>query len=196
MMIHTMNNPLEKRADIDLVDGITQRDEPSLAEVYRRHGGPVYGLALRILRNPDLAEEIVQEVLLRLWREPHKFDPGRGSLRSFLLAHTHGRSVDVIRSESSRRTREERDALLTPESGWSLEEEVWEMALADHVRTALEELEEIERRPIELAYFGGLTYRQVAHLLDTPEGTIKSRIRTGLKRLNGALIRYGLAPVS
>ncbi len=196
MMIYTMNEPLDKRADIDLVDGITQRDEPSLAEVYRRHGGPVYGLALRILRNPDLAEEIVQEVLLRLWREPHKFDPGRGSLRSFLLAHAHGRSVDVIRSESSRRTREERDARLTAETGWSLEEEVWEMALADHVRTALEELEEIERRPIELAYFGGLTYRQVAHLLDTPEGTIKSRIRTGLKRLNGALTRYGLAPVS
>jgi RNA polymerase sigma-70 factor, ECF subfamily len=196
MMIYTMNEPLDKRADIDLVDGITQRDEPSLAEVYRRHGGPVYGLALRILRNPDLAEEIVQEVLLRLWREPHKFDPGRGSLRSFLLAHAHGRSVDVIRSESSRRTREERDARLTAETGWSLEEEVWEMALADHVRTALEELEEIERHPIELAYFGGLTYRQVAHLLDTPEGTIKSRIRTGLKRLNGALTRYGLAPVS
>ncbi len=191
-----MNETLSRRADTDLIDGITQRDEPSLAEVYRRHGGPVYGLALRILRNPDLAEEIVQEVLLRLWREPHKFDAGRGSLRSFLLAHAHGRSVDLIRSESSRRTREERDARLSAETGWSLEEEVWEMALADHVRTALQELEEIERRPIELAYFGGFTYRQVARLLDTPEGTIKSRIRTGLKRLNGALTRYGLAPVS
>ena len=168
----------------------------ALAEVYRRHGGPIYGLAKRLLKNPDHAEEVVQEVLLRLWKNPEKFDSDRGSLRSYLLSHAHGRSVDLIRSESARRIREERDARLTAESGMSLEEEVWEMALADHIRTALQELDESERRAIELAYFGGYTYREVAQMLETPEGTIKSRIRTGLKRLNGALTKTGLAPVS
>ena len=182
--------------DAELVQLVADGHEGALAEVYRRHGGPVFGLAKRIIRDTDLAEEIVQEVMLRLWNNPEKFDETRGSLRSYLLSHTHGRSVDLIRSESARRIREERDAKLAVETGLSLEEEVWEMALADHVRQALNELDEGERKPIELAYFGGYTYREVAKLLDTPEGTIKSRIRTGLQRLNGMLVKSGLAPVS
>lgn len=187
---------MKRQADIELVQELAAGHEGALAEVYRRHGGPVLGLAKRLLRNPNLAEEIVQEVMLRLWNNPEKFDGTRGSLRSYLLAHTHGRSVDLIRSESSRRMREEREAQLVVEAGLSLEEEVWEMALADHVRQALSELDAEVRKAIELAYFGGYTYREVAKLLDTPEGTIKSRIRSGLQRLNGVLANSGLAPVS
>jgi len=191
-----METTLNGRSDEELIGLIGRQHQGALAEVYRRHGGPVLGLAKRLLRNPDLAEEIVQEVMLRLWNNPEKFDAGRGSLRSYLLSHTHGRSVDLIRSESARRIREERDARLAVEAGLSLEEEVWEMALADHVRNALSELDEGERRAIELAYFGGYTYREVARLLETPEGTIKSRIRSGLHRLNGVLTKSGLAPVA
>lgn len=184
-----------RQTDAELIVRVTQRQEGALAEVYRRHGGPVFGLAKRLLRDPELAQEIVQEVMLRLWNSPEKYDPQRGSLRSFLLSHTHGRSVDLIRSESARRIREERDARLGVETGLSLEEQVWEMALAEHVRDALSMLDESERKPIELAYFGGYTYREVATLLDTPEGTIKSRIRSGLQRLNGMLTKSGLAHV-
>jgi RNA polymerase sigma-70 factor (ECF subfamily) len=191
-----MDTTLNQRTDAALVQLVADGHEGALAEVYRRHGGPVFGLAKRLIRDTDLAEEIVQEVMLRLWNNPEKFDDTRGSLRSYLLSHTHGRSVDLIRSESARRIREERDAKLAVETGLSLEEEVWEMALADHVRQALNELDEGERKAIELAYFGGYTYREVAKLLDTPEGTIKSRIRTGLQRLNGMLVKSGLAPVS
>jgi len=191
-----MEATLSQHNDAELVQLVADGQETALAEVYRRHGGPVFGLAKRVLRDPDLAQEIVQEVMLRLWNNPEKFDDTRGSLRSYLLSHTHGRSVDLIRSESARRIREERDAKLAVEAGLSLEEEVWEMALADHVRSALKELDEGERKAIELAYFGGYTYREVAKLLDTPEGTIKSRIRTGLQRLNGLLTMSGLAPVS
>ena len=187
---------MSRQEDIELVQQLAAGHEGALAEVYRRHGGAVLGLAKRLLRDPDLAEEIVQEVMLRLWNNPEKFDAARGSLRSYLLSHTHGRSVDLIRSESARRIREERDAKLAVQAGLSLEEEVWEMALADHVRTALNELDEGERKAIELAYFGGYTYREVAKLLDTPEGTVKSRIRSGLQRLNGLLVKSGLAPVS
>ena len=191
-----MEATLKRTTDAQLIEQVVARHEGALAEVYRRHGGPVFGLAKRLLRDPELAHEIVQEVMLRLWNEPTKFDPARGSLRSYLLSHTHGRSVDLIRSESARRIREERDARLTVESGLSLEEQVWEMALGEHVRNALSELDESERKAIELAYFGGYTYREVAKLLDTPEGTIKSRIRSGLQRLNGVLTKSGLAPVA
>ena len=186
---------IDQRSDAELIAGVTAREEGALAEVYRRHGGPVFGLAKRLLRDPELANEIVQEVMLRLWNDPGKFDADRGSLRSYLLSHTHGRSVDLIRSESARRIREERDARLNVESGLSLEEQVWEMALGEHVRDALSTLDEAERKAIELAYFGGYTYREVAKLLETPEGTIKSRIRSGLQRLNGVLTKAGLAQV-
>jgi RNA polymerase sigma-70 factor (ECF subfamily) len=190
-----MEVTLDRRTDADLIARVADRQEGALAEVYRRHGGPVFGLAKRLLRDPELAQEIVQEVMLRLWNEPNKFDPTRGSLRSYLLSHTHGRSVDLIRSESARRIREEHDARLAVETGLSLEEQVWEMAVGEHVRDALSNLDEAERKAIELAYFGGYTYREVATLLETPEGTIKSRIRSGLQRLNVALTKAGLAQV-
>ena len=185
-----------RQSDQSLVQQVAEEQEGALAEVYRRHGGQVLGLAKRIIRNTTMAEEVVQEVMLRLWNNPEKFDGSRGSLRSFLLASTHGRSVDLIRSESSRRIREERDAQIAVEEGLSLEEEVWEMALAQHVRDALSELDEGVRKAIELAYFGGYTYREVAVLLDVPEGTLKSRIRAGLRHLNSVFTAAGLAPVA
>ena len=190
-----MTGKLARHHDEELVELIADRDHGALAEVYRRHGGPVFGLASRLLRDATMAEEIVQTVMLTLWQRPEKYDPDRGTLRSFLLAHTHGRSIDLIRSESARRTREEREARLNVQAGLSLEEEVMELVLADHVKAALDELSENERRAIELAYFGGYTYREVARMLDAPEGTVKSRIRTGLQRMSRLLAERGLAPV-
>ena len=134
----------------------------------------------------------MQEVYLRLWNAPDKFDPDRGSLRSFLLAQTHGRSVDLLRSESSRRRREESDARRTAESGYDLEHEVWDLTVADRVKAAVAVLPIEERRAIELAYFGGHTYREVATMLDQPEGTVKSRIRAGMKRLATELADAGI----
>ncbi len=180
-------------SDSNLVTGISRYDQDALAEVYRRHGGAMFGLATRLLRDRTLAEEITQEVMLRLWNAPEKYDPERGSLRSYLLAHIHGRSIDLIRSESSRRTREEREArLAVVNSGKSLEEEIWTLAVGEHVKDALADLSDGEREAIELAYFGGHTYREVASLLGQPEGTVKSRIRSGLKRLRGSLIEIGV----
>jgi RNA polymerase sigma-70 factor (ECF subfamily) len=178
--------------DLQLVVAIARYDQDALAEVYKRHGGVALGLAKRLAGDHSLAEEIVQEVFLRIWNEPAKFDAARGSLRSYLLAQIHGRSVDLIRSESSRRNREEREARLDATDAYDLEREVWDLTLAEHVRDALVELPSDERSAIELAYFGGHTYREVAVLLDAPEGTVKSRIRSGLGRLRGILGEGGV----
>jgi RNA polymerase sigma-70 factor (ECF subfamily) len=187
-----VNEDLRAASDANLVVAIARFRQEALAETYRRHAGASFGLAQRITGDRALAEEVVQEVFLRLWNQPDKFDAERGSLRSFLLAQTHGRSVDLVRSESSRRAREEREARMTAESGYDLEREVWDLTLAEHVREALAELNDGERSAIELAYFGGHTYREVATMLDEPEGTVKSRIRSGLSRLRGALVDTGV----
>ncbi len=184
---------LHETSDPSLVVAVGRYDEDALAELYRRHAGPVLGLARRLLGDPTLAEEIVQEVFLRLWRNPEKFDRERGTLRSFLLAQTHGRSIDLLRSERARRQREEREALATPEeSSHDIEREVWDMTVAERVQDAMGSLTPEERSAIELAYFGGHTYREVAAILDEPEGTIKSRIRVGLRRMRSALVEAGI----
>jgi len=180
-------------SDATLVVSIGRFHQAALAEAYRRHAGAVFGLARRLLGDVALAEEITQEVFLRLWNQPENFDSNRGSLRSYLLAHAHGRSVDMLRSEGARRLREERDARRTAESGYDLEHEVGDLATAEQVRRALASIPDNERAAIELAYFGGHTYREVAAMLDQPEGTVKSRIRAGLKRLRQELATAGIS---
>jgi RNA polymerase sigma-70 factor (ECF subfamily) len=145
-----------------------------------------------VVNDRTLAEEVVQELFVRLWRAPERFDPDRGSLRSFLLAQVHGRAVDLLRSEVARRGREARDAerMLTSED--DLERAVLDLTEAEAVRSALATLSAGERQAIELAYFGGHTYREVATLLEQPEGTVKSRIRSGLLRLRAELIDAGV----
>ena len=182
-------------SDAALVIAIGRYQQAALAEAYRRHAGAVFGLARRLLNDQARAEDIVQEVFVRLWNQPDRFDPDRGSLRSYLLTNAHGRAIDLIRSDSSRRKREEREAREISDqanSGYDISHEVWDMALAGHVREALDALSEGERQAIELAYFGGRTYREVADELGVAEGTIKSRIRSGLKRLRAELSDAGI----
>ena len=185
---------LEQASDTSLVVAVARWNEPALAEVYRRHGGAVHALARRILRSEPPAEEVTQEVFLDLWRKPEKFDARRGTLRSFLLARTHGKSVDVVRSEEARKRREERTTREAATASYDIDHEVWDMAVADQVKDALGALPDELRRPIELAYFGGRTYQEVAVMLDQPEGTVKSRIRSGLGRLRVNLIERGIEP--
>ncbi len=152
----------------------------------------MFGLGRRLLTDPTMAEEVVQEVFLRLWNQPEKFDPARGSLRAYLLAQCHGRSVDRLRAESSRRQREERDLRRTAEAGYDLEHEAWDLEVASIVKDAMVKLPSEERAAIELAYFGGKTYREVAVALEQPEGTVKSRIRSGMRRMRTELAKSGV----
>ena len=185
---------LREASDAAVVVAIGRWREDALAEAYRRHGGAAFALARRLLNDNEMAEEVLQEVFLRLWNDPERFDPERGSLRSYLLAQTHGRSVDLIRSETSRRRREERDAHRTPQLTVDIEREVVESTVAEQVKKVVAGLPVEERKAIELAYFGGHTYRQVAVMLDAPEGTVKSRIRSGLQRMKKHLEARGMSP--
>lgn len=181
-------------SDAALVVSVGRWSEDALAELFRRHGGAVLSLARRVLSGDRAgAEEVTQEVFLKLWQQPERFDSQRGSLRSYLLTQAHTRAVDRLRSESARRRRETADATSrAQEPVDDLERQVADLAIAEHVRSAMEQLPDAERQAIVLAYFGGHTYREVAELLDQPEGTVKSRIRTGLRRLKEALAAEGV----
>lgn len=182
---------VREASDPSLVTAMGRHDNEALAELYRRHGGALFALAVRVLQVREMAEEVVQDILVRLWRRPDLFDPNRGSLRSYLLAQTHGRAVDVVRSESSRRVRDERDANAA-KATYDLEGEALEVLVGHEVRDAIEALSVGEREAITLAYFGDQTYREVAMLLGEPEGTVKSRIRSGLRRLRTSLVEAGI----
>jgi RNA polymerase sigma-70 factor, ECF subfamily len=179
-------------SDAQLVVSIARFSEVALAEVYRRHGGAVFGLARRVLSNESEAQDVTQDVFLRLWNHPDRFDAARGSLRSFLLTQSHGKAVDAIRSLNARRSREVRDGQLTAAAAYDMDNEAWDLALSDHVARALEGLPVQERRVIELAYFEGQTYVEVARTLGQPEGTVKSRIRQGMRRMRSALVEAGI----
>ncbi len=184
----------EDLSDAALVVAIGRWQPQALAEVYRRHAGAVYALASRVLRDSSLAEEIVQEVFLRLWARPETFDPERGRLRSFLLAQAHGRAVDAVRADVSRRRREEHSGSEPPPGDADVDDQVWNAAVAGQIRTVMAALPEKQRKALELAYFGGHTCREVAIALGEPEGTVKSRIRAGLRRMRAELNSAGIDP--
>lgn len=180
--------PMDLLGDAELAEEIRNRRGDALEEAYRRHSAAVLGLARRRLVDLTAAEEVVQEVFLRLWRNPDRFDAGRGTLRTFLLIDAGARAIEAVRSTTARRGREERSKRLDTTPATNVEQEVWESVLGDHLRDALTTLSFEERNAIELAYYGGHTYQEVAVILGAPEGTVKSRIRTGLRRLRDQLL--------
>jgi RNA polymerase sigma-70 factor (ECF subfamily) len=169
-------------------------NEAALAEAYRRYGGSVQGLARRILGPGGRADDVTQDVFVELWHRPERFDPRRGSLRAFLVTIAHGRAVDLLRSERARTRREQRSTAEDASAISGMEEQIWNRAISTQLKDAVGSLPEAERRAIELAYFGGHTYREVAALVGEPEGTVKSRIRAGLRRLRAALMQEGMEP--
>jgi RNA polymerase sigma-70 factor (ECF subfamily) len=184
--------PFAEADDVALVIAVARYNADALAEAYRRHAGAVFALAQRMLWERGVAEEMVQEVFLRLWEQPERFDRSRGSLRSFLLMDTHARCVDRLRADARRRQREEKSARTARVADYDVSLEAWDLEVGEQVRDAMAALSDGERDAIQLAYFGGHTYREVARMLDQPEGTVKSRIRSGLVRLRQQLLDRGI----
>ncbi len=164
----------------------TSMEEARFADIYREHSNAVYGLACRVC-GPALAAEVTQDVFVRFWTDPQRFDPARGSLRSFLLASTNGRAIDVVRSETARRGREDRTSRLAPAAFVESDQELLARERSEIIAKAIGELPPGERDAIVSSFYGERTYREAARVLETPEGTIKSRIRAGLRTLHLAL---------
>jgi RNA polymerase sigma-70 factor (ECF subfamily) len=184
----SMSRPDHAQAAVDRAQAAFERvrlgDESAFAEFYDEVGGVVYGTVLRVIRNPAQAEEVTQEVFVELWRTAARFDPTRGSVRTWAATMAHRRAVDRVRSEQSARDREAADATrdVVPEHD-QVAEEVAAHLDRERVAHALQGLTEPQREAVTMAYYGGLTYREVAIRLDLPEGTVKTRIRDGLIKL-------------
>lgn len=187
---------LDELDDAALVVEIRQRRPEAVEILWRRHSSAVLGVARRVTRSTVAAEEVLQEVFLRLWKAPERFNPDRGALRSFLLMEANGRSIDAIRSETSRRGTETRTVRPDRTDDDPVATEVWDTAIAEHLRDALNDLPDAEREAIELAYYGHHPYKDVATILGVPEGTVKSRIRAGLARMRDRLVAVDLGEQS
>ena len=166
---------------------LASRDEAALGEVYDQYASFVFGLAFRVIGEQRGAEDVSQEVFVSVWEKPGVFDPERGSLRTWLGTLAHRRAVDYVRREEARRRRATREAACRATSVPDVEEMATALVTAERVRAALAVLPDDQRTAIELAYFGGRTYRQVATELGIPEGTAKSRLRLGLRRVGAVL---------
>ena len=165
-------------------------DDRALGEVFDRLGAAVYRAALRVLGDPAAAQDVTQDVFVELWCHPGRYDPGAGSLRIYLALLARHRAVDLVRGQIRRIARQERNHRLSPGQPPALpSDEVVAAEAASLVRAAVGLLPESQRQVVELAYFGGLSYREVALAAGIPEGTAKSRLRLALAKLETVLDR-------
>lgn len=180
-----MARDLAHLSDEALVALVARAQENALAELYDRFGNVSYGLALRVVRDPALAEDAVQEAFLAVWRSAARFVPERAKASTWILTLVHRRAVDIVRREQPRRAEPLEAAPQASER--VTEDEAWLGLQRARVREALRRLPDQQREALELAYFGGFTQSELADRLGEPLGTIKSRMFAGLARLRELL---------
>jgi RNA polymerase sigma-70 factor (ECF subfamily) len=176
-------------ADEELMELLDAGEMRAFEVIFDRHAGAGYSLALRMCGRRALAEDIVQEAFLSLWRSGTNYDRARGSVRSWVLSAVHNRAVDALRRAGSKAGRDVHDdaiaeRLPAPEA---TDAEVERREDARQLRSALDDLPPDQRQVIELAYFGGLSHSQIAEMLDLPPGTVKGRMRLGLTKMRSTL---------
>jgi RNA polymerase sigma factor (sigma-70 family) len=185
----------DDRSDLELHRRLSAGDRGAFEELYRRYASAAYGLALRVTAQEALAQEVVQDAFLALWRAPDAYDPTRGVFRSFFLSLVHHRAVDTVRREERLRRRTERASNPEPVAGEDVAEDVVDAAYLTarrkEVREALETLPPDQRKVLELAYFGGSTQARIAEELQIPIGTVKTRTLAAMRKLRNALEREG-----
>ncbi|MFJ9623504.1 sigma-70 family RNA polymerase sigma factor [Streptomyces sp. NPDC101181] len=172
----------------ELLVQVARGDQEAFAAVYDAVSGPVLGLVRSVLRDPAQSEEVAQEVLVEVWRTAPRFQASRGSAMNWVLTLAHHRAVDRVRSAESAAARETKAALLERTPAFDeVSEQVETRLEREQVRRCLRTLSELQRQSVTLAYYQGLTYREVSELLSVPLGTIKTRLRDGLIRLRDCL---------
>ncbi len=176
-------------ADEELMELVGGGEVRAFELIFDRHAGPAYSLAYRMCARRALAEDIVQEAFLSLWRSGTGYDRGRGSVRSWVLSAVHNRAVDALRRAGAKAGRDVPDEgiaerLRAPDA---TAVQVERRDQARRVRSALDELPADQRQVVELAYFGGLSHTQISQMLELPPGTVKGRMRLGLSKLRTAL---------
>ena len=185
---------LEDARDRDLVRRVIAKDEEAFRSLFRRYAPMAKALALRIVRQTFVAEEIVQEAFLALWRNPGAFREDRGSFRAWMLSTVHHRAVDAVRREEAwrRRSREhDPDALVAEDVGATVVEELDHAAMRREIRAALDQLPAEQRQVLEMMYFEAKTQSMIAEELTLPLGTVKSRTLLGMRRLRDLVVEEG-----
>ena len=169
-------------------------DEGAFAEIYDRHSRPAYSLAYRLMGERQAAEDLVQDAFLKVWRAAGSYRVRRGSARTWVLSIVHNRGLDQLRTSASRRRIQEITQARTPTSQPSEAfAETWRNAQREQVREALRGLPQEQLKVLELAYFSGYTRKEIAELLDLPLGTVKGRVRLGLKKMREYFDSRGMA---
>ena len=181
----TSDEPLEGAEQ--LLGRVGRGDEQAFAAVYDLLGAAVYGLARRVVRDPARAEEIAQEVFIQVWQSAARFDPGRGSAKGWVLTLAHRRAVDAVRHDQAATNRENRYDWTSGPDFDEVDETVSTTLEHEQVRRCLGGLTELQREAVNLAYYNGHTYSEVAEVLDANPATIKTRIRDGLVRLRDCM---------
>lgn len=181
-------------ADEDLISLVESDDSEAFAVLYDRHSRPAYSLAYRMMGQRQAAEDLIQEVFLRVWRSTGSYRAERGSVRTWILSIVHHRGVDLLRSTASRRrTQDKVEASAEKAQPSEAFSEAWRNSQRDEVRQALETLPSEQLKVLELAYFSGYTHVEIAELLDLPLGTVKGRMRLGLKKIKDYFDSRGMA---
>ena len=176
---------------VSLMRRVQAGDDAAFAVLYDELAGVVFGAVKRVLRDPAMSEEVTQEVFVEIWRTAARFDPERASVSTWAITMARRRAVDRVRREQSQRDRIERSAAQRAQAGDSTEDTVVASIEAERVARALAELPEEQRVVIEMAFIDGDSHSDIAERLDLPLGTVKGRVRLGLKKLGGKL---GAAP--
>ena len=173
---------------------VQEGNSDAFAVLYDRHGRSAYSLAYRMMGERQAAEDLVQDVFLRLWRSTSSYRADRGSVRTWILTIVHNRGVDQLRSLSSRRrTQDKVEASAETSQPSEAFTETWRNSQKDEVREALKTLPPEQLKILEMAYFSGYTHVEIAQMMDLPLGTVKGRMRLGLKKIKDYFDAKGTA---